>query len=69
MIKAGESHELAVDIILTVSEIDELVRWYGQGNTEYNQKLLDKLETCAKAIRFAGVRRIGFIDESRLNWK
>ncbi len=69
MITAGESHDLAVELILTVSEIDEIVRWYGKGNTEYNKKLLDKLETCAKAIRFTGVKRIGYIDESRLNWE
>jgi len=68
MIREGKSQDLAVDIILTVSEIDEIVKWYGIGNTEYDPKLLDKLETCAKAIRFSGVKRIGCIDESRLNW-
>ena len=68
MITTGKSHHLAVDIILTVSEIDEIVRWYGKGNTEYDKKLLDKLEVCAKAIRFSGVRRIGFVDDTRLNW-
>ena len=69
MITAGKSMDLAVDIILTVSEIDEIVKWYGQGNTEYDEELLDKLKTCAKAIRFRGVRRIGYIDDSRLNWE
>jgi len=68
MIREGRTHHLAVDIILTTSEIDEIIRWYGQGNTEYDKKLLDKLKTCAKAIRFSGVRRIGWIDDSRLNW-
>lgn len=68
MITIGKTHHLAVEIILTVSEIDEIVRWYGLGNTVYDKKLLDKLKTCAKAIRFTGVRRIGYIDDSRLNW-
>lgn len=68
MITTGKTQHLAVDIILTVSEIDEIVKWYGKGNTEYDKKLLDKLEACAKAIRFSGVKRIGYVDESRLNW-
>ena len=69
MISSGSMHHLAVDIILTVSELDELIKWYGQGNTDYDEKLYNNLKTIAEAVRISGVKRIGSVDDSRLNWK
>jgi len=69
MISTGPMHHLAVDIILTVSELDELIKWYGQGNTEYDEKLYNNLKTIRDAVRIRGVKRIGSVDETRLNWK
>ena len=69
MISTGPAHHLAVDIILTVSELDELIKWYGQGNTDYDEKLYNNLKTIAEAVRISGVKRIGSVDDSRLNWK
>lgn len=69
MISTGPMHHLAVDIILTVSEIDEIIKWYGRGNTEYNEKLYNNLKTIRDAVRIRGVKRIGSVDEMRLNWK
>ncbi len=69
MMTVGPAHHLAVDIILTVSELDELMKWYGHGNTDYDEKLYNSLKTIAEAVRIKGVKRIGSVDESRLNWK
>ncbi len=69
MMTVGPPIHLAVDIILTVSEIDELIKWYGQGNTEYDEKLYNNLKTIRDAVRIRGVKRIGSVDDSRLNWK
>ena len=65
----GTTLHLAVDIILTVSELDELIKWYGQGNTEYDEKLYNNLKTIRDAVRIRGVKRIGSVDDTRLNWK
>ncbi len=69
MISTGPMHHLAVDIILTVSELDEIMKWFGHGNTDYDEKLYNSLKTIAEAVRIKGVKRIGSVDESRLNWK
>ncbi len=69
MMTVGPPIHLAVDMILTVSELDELIKWYGQGNTEYDEKLYNNLKTIRDAVRIRGVKRIGSVDDTRLNWK
>jgi hypothetical protein len=68
MIVTGPIKHLAVDIIFTAEELDEIIKWYGRGNTEFDSELLEKIQTIHNAMSIRGVKRIGTIDESRLNW-
>ena len=69
MIAVGKSYPLVVRWILTSHDIDQFIKWYGNGNTEYDKKLYDKLKAIREVWNIQGLERLGYTDENLLNWE
>lgn len=77
-----ETTDFAVDLILTAVEVDNIIlglELSQQADTRneadlmriYRDSILDRFRTIRSAMNLgtAGVKRIGKIDSSRLNWR